>query len=196
MCLGVGSDVEHGTAAIVGDGFVHADAEPRNTPGFTYFLRTDIENLCHFQVGRLTLVLLGENVDEVVDFLLGGNLIERQPDYTSRGGNGVEYGLANPPHGEADELEATGFVELVQGRHHADVALVDEVGQVESHILETLGHAHHKPQVGLDDPLPCLLIALVHTPDRFHLFVDGHPRILGHLREIFVDRQGRPVCDA
>ena len=70
-------------------------------------------------------------------------------------------GLSNPPSGVGRELEAPSVVELLDRPGQADVALLDQVQQVQAPVYELLGHRHHQPQVGLDQGvLGCLDLAL------------------------------------
>src|ERR687896_983719 len=64
------------------------------------------------------------------------------------------YCLPYPPRGVRREPEAPVTVELLDGLHQADVALLDQVleGQPVAPIL--FGHRYHEPEVLLDKPLP------------------------------------------
>ena len=59
--------------------------------------------------------------------------------------------LADPPRGVRRELEALAPVELLDGVHQPEVALLDQVEQRQAGRLVLLGDRHHEAQVRLDE---------------------------------------------
>src|SRR5690606_35391418 len=58
-------------------------------------------------------------------------------------------GLANPPRGVGGKLVAAAILELVAGFHQADVALLDQVQELQATVRIFLGDRDHEPQVRL-----------------------------------------------
>ena len=77
--------------------------------------------------------------------------VHRQADGAAGVGDAAGDGLTDPPRGVGRELEALAPVELLDGVHQAEVALLDEVEQRQARGLVLLGDRHHQPEVGLDE---------------------------------------------
>ena len=86
----------------------------------------------------MTLMLLFELVDFVVNLIQRTNLIQRQADNTALLGNSLQDRLANPPNGVGDEFEAARLVELLGSLNQSDVTLVNKVCQRQALMLEPL----------------------------------------------------------
>ena len=68
--------------------------------------------------------------------------------------------LADPPGGVGRELVALGVVELLDRADQTEVALLDQVEQVEATALVALGQRHDQAQVGLEQvPLGAVAVA-------------------------------------
>ncbi len=65
-------------------------------------------------------------------------------------GDRARDGLANPPRGVGRELVAAPVFELVGGAHQTDVALLDQVQQMQATVYVFLGHRNHQPKIGLN----------------------------------------------
>ena len=65
-------------------------------------------------------------------------------------GDGAGDGLANPPGGVGGELVAAAVLELVDRLHQADVALLDQVQELQAAVRVLLGDGDDEAQVGLD----------------------------------------------
>ena len=77
--------------------------------------------------------------------------VDGQADGAARVGDAAGDGLADPPRGVGGELEALAPVELLDGVHQAEVALLDEVEQRQARRLVLLGDRDHEAQVGLHE---------------------------------------------
>jgi hypothetical protein len=77
--------------------------------------------------------------------------VDRQADGAGGVGDAPGDGLADPPRGVGGELEALAPVELLDGVHQAEVALLDEVEEREPGGLVLLGDGHDEAQVGLHE---------------------------------------------
>ena len=75
----------------------------------------------------------------------------------ARVGDATGDGLADPPGGVRGELEPLAPVELLDGVHQAEVALLDQVQQGQARRLVLLGDRHDQPQVRLHERLLGLL---------------------------------------
>ena len=106
-----------------------------------------------------------------------------KPDRSALGGDRSLQRLTDPPGGVGREPRPLAAVELANGPNQADVALLDEVGEVETSTLVLLGDGYDEQQVGPDHLVP----------DRRHpslscLNLSPRPR---HLRE----RKARLLLD-
>ena len=77
--------------------------------------------------------------------------MDRQADRAAGVGDAAGDGLADPPRGVGGELEALAPVELLDGVHQAEVALLDQVEQRQARGLVLLGDRHHQAQVRLHE---------------------------------------------
>jgi hypothetical protein len=85
--------------------------------------------------------------DELVDRL---DHVHRDADGARLVGDRAGDGLADPPRGVGRELVAALVLELVDGLHEADVALLDQVEELQAAVRVLLGDRHDEAQVGLD----------------------------------------------
>ena len=70
-------------------------------------------------------------------------------------GEGAADGLADPPGGVRGELEALAPIELVDGTDQAEVALLDQVDEVDAGLAAiALRLGHHEPEVGIEKAFP------------------------------------------
>ena len=74
-----------------------------------------------------------------------------QPDGARLVGNGTANGLADPPGRIRGELVAPTVFELVHCLHQADVALLNQIEELQSAIAVFLGDGNHQTQVGFDE---------------------------------------------
>ena len=79
---------------------------------------------------------LGAGVDERVVLAH----VRRDADRAGAVGDGAPDRLADPPRGVGRELEAAAMVELLDGAHEAEVALLDEIEQRQPAGLVAAGH--------------------------------------------------------
>ena len=86
--------------------------------------------------------------DELVD---GLDHVYGNTDRPRLIGNRPGDGLANPPGGVGAELVAALVLELVHRLHQADVALLNQVQELEPPVRVFLGDAHDEAQVRLGE---------------------------------------------
>ena len=79
------------------------------------------------------------------------------------------HGLADPPHGIRRKLVPHRPVELLDRANETEVALLDEVEKRHIGARVAARHGHHEPQIALDQPTLCLLVALVLAPRELSL---------------------------
>jgi hypothetical protein len=77
--------------------------------------------------------------------------VDGQADRAARVGDAAGDGLTYPPGGVGGELEALAPVELLDGVHQAQVALLDEVEEGQPGGLVLLGDGDDQAQVRLDE---------------------------------------------
>ena len=90
---------------------------------------------------------LTRSADELVD---GLDHVHRDADGAGLIGDGAGDGLANPPGGVGGELVAAAVFEFVDGLHQADVALLNEVEELEAAVGVLFGDGDDQAQVGFD----------------------------------------------
>src|ERR1700722_18365636 len=100
---------------------------------------------------RFTTLLLDEQAADPPDLLQGLAHVDGNTNRAPVIGDRAVDRLPDPPHRIGRELVAAPVLELVHRAHHADVALLDQVDQLEAVILVLLGDAHHEPQVRLHE---------------------------------------------
>ncbi len=93
-------------------------------------------------------------------------------------------GAANPPAGVGTEAPAPVGVKQLRRTQQPQIALLNQVreGQPAPHIV--LGDGKHQPQVGLNQLLACLFVALPRPTRQLHLFFRSQQGI--------ARRRGRP----
>src|SRR5262245_58451478 len=87
---------------------------------------------------------------ELVD---GLDHVHRDADGAGLIGDGAGDGLTDPPRRVGRELVSAPPLELVDGAHEPDVALLDEVEELQPAVHVALGDRHDQPEVGLDQLL-------------------------------------------
>src|SRR5215467_10980802 len=136
---------------------------------------------------RLAVELLPENLGRLDDSRKIGGAVEWNADGPSLTGECGQDGLANPPDGVRDELDALIRIELSGGGEEADVAFTDQVDEREASVLIFLGDGDDEAQVTLDELLEGVLVAgadLFREIDLLRPFEQG---IGGHLVEVLIE---------
>src|SRR5579872_6817146 len=119
-----------------------------------------------FLRGRLAAVLLDEvaaRSNELVDRL---DHVDRDANRARLIRDGARDGLPDPPGGVRRELVAALVLELVDGFHQADVALLNEVEELQSAVRVFLRDAHDEAKVRLDELGLRLVSDALPFPDR------------------------------
>ena len=129
--------------------------------------------------GRVALQVRGELPRDAVGALRLLGHLHGHPDRVAVLLDGALQGLADPPRGVGGEAEAALPVELVDGPHQAERALLDQVAEVDAPVLVPPRPVDHQAEVGRDH----LAAGLV---------VTGRDA-LGQLDLLLVIRQGVPV---
>ena len=131
------------------------------------FLR-NLENLAHLRHGNVHalgnlfrsgfaaefLHQLPLRADELID---GLDHVHGNADRARLVGNGARDGLANPPRGVSRELIAAAPLELIHRLHQADVALLNQIQELQAAVGVLLGDGNHEAKIGLDQLLLGLL---------------------------------------
>jgi hypothetical protein len=122
----------------------------------------DLQDLADLVEGQLHLLgdLLGRRLaaellhevargaDELVDRL---DHVHRDADGARLIGDGAGDGLTDPPRRVGAELVPAAVLELVHRLHQADVALLDEVEELQAAVGVLLRDGDHEAEVGLDE---------------------------------------------
>ena len=90
---------------------------------------------------------LAASADELVD---GLDHVDRDANGAGLIGDGSRDGLANPPCGVGGELVAAAILEFVDGLHQADVALLNQVEELEAAVGVLFGDGNDEAEIGFD----------------------------------------------
>ena len=139
---------EVGVVVLIGDALVergrgHGDAAQEADAVFRLVQREG-----ELGVGGLSLELLAQatlGAVQLVDQFAG---VDRDADQVGAVGQGAGDRLADPPGRVGGELVAPAVVEFLDGAEEADVALLDEVEQVQALLLVLLRDRDDEAQVG------------------------------------------------
>jgi hypothetical protein len=131
-----------------------------------------------FGEGRRAAVLQLEPGPGLLEAGQGVAGVDREPDGATRVGDASGDRLADPPGRVGGELESLAPVELLDGVHQSEVALLDEVEEGESRCLVLLRDRHHEPEVRLHE-LTLGLLALSRHPSEFALAGRGEALAAG-----------------
>ena len=129
-----------------------------------------LEARLHAAVLGLELALgLVELLEDAVD-------VDRDPHRAGLVRDGARDRLTDPPGGVGRELEALAVVELLDGAHQADRALLDQLEEVEALVAVALGDRDHQPQVGLHHAVLGVEVAALDALGELDLLVRGQQR--------------------
>ena len=104
--------------------------------------------------------------------------------------NGARDRLPNPPGRVRRELVAPPVLELVDGLHQADVALLDQIQELQTAVRVLLRDGDDEPQVGLDQFLLGLLglrFAFENRSQRARELLDGLFELLRHAPDFLAE---------
>src|SRR5918995_7235288 len=113
----------------------------------------------HVLVGGLVLHLGGELVVGAGHLTKLVTPVHGHPYGAALVGHCTLHGLPDPPGGIRGESPAAVGIELLDGLHQADIALLDQVLERQSLAPVLLGYAHDEPQVLLYEPLAGTLVS-------------------------------------
>ncbi len=92
--------------------------------------------------------LLDHLTGDAVEFVNGFDHVHRDTDGAGLVRNGAGDGLTNPPGGVGGEFVTATIFEFVHRLHQADVALLDQVEELQAAVGVLLGDGDNQPQVG------------------------------------------------
>ncbi len=121
--------------------------------------------------------------------------VEREPDDARLLGQGLEYGLPDPPDRVGYEPAALRLVEALGRPDEAHVALVDQV--LEGHALVgiLLRDAHHEPEVGLGELIESVLVTCTNTAREIGFLLGCECLLAADLPQVQLERATfRPAC--
>src|SRR5579863_1571719 len=141
--------IAEGRFTIAADRRFERNRVARNGLELLYFLDRNVHAPADFVVGRSAaqfLLKLSRRAQELVHALVH---VHRNADGARLVGDGARDGLANPPSGVGGKLVAAPVFKLVSGPHQADIALLDQVQQVQPTVDVLLCHRNDQAKVGL-----------------------------------------------
>ena len=142
---------------------------------------------------RLTTDLvqhLTAGADDLVDRL---DHVHRNTDGACLVRDGAGNGLADPPGGIGREFVTAAIFEFVDGLHQADIALLDEIQELQAAIGVFLGDGDDETQIGLDHFLlghASLALALLDRANDTAQILDRHTGTLGQFGDVITDDIG------
>src|SRR6266446_601948 len=150
---------------FLSDGSFKGKGLLRNLLGPAYSLDRNIHALGNFLARWLAAKFLEQ-------LLAGANLFVDRLDHVNGNadracliGDGPGDCLANPPRGIGRKLIAAAPLELVGTLHEADIALLDQVEELQSAVGVLLRNGHDEAEVCLRQFLLCLVGFCLATPD-------------------------------
>ena len=165
---------------------------------FCDLLHRDVHPLGDLGRRRLAAQLLEQRGGALADPVQRAGAVERHADDAALLGQRLQDGLADPPDGVGDELDALGLVELVGGADEAEVALVDQVGERDALVLILLGDRDDEAEVAAHQLVERLAVARADPLGEADLFLLRNQRVLADLAEILVQRsfveRGTPLA--
>ncbi len=135
---------------LFADGRFQRDGLLRDLEHLAHLGHGNVHALGDLFAGGLAAQLLNQltrSADELVD---GLDHVHRDADGAGLIGDGAGDGLANPPGGVGGELVAAAVFEFVDGLHQADVALLNQVEELEAAVGVLFGDGDDQAQVGFD----------------------------------------------
>ncbi len=139
---------------------------------------------------RLAAQFLDEEAADARELVDRLDHVDRDADRARLVGDGARDRLPDPPCGVGRELVAALVLELVHGAHQADVALLDQVQELQAAVRVLLRDGDDEAQVGLDDLHLGLVRDLLARLDLLHdhgQFVEG---VAGFLLQALDDALG------
>ncbi len=186
----VGEVVEELPVLAGDEGRVQRQVHLRHGQGVAHLVLGHLHLARELGEGRLAPQLLGERRRAPADPVHGARAGERHPHDPRLLGESLQDRLADPPDGVGDELDALGLVELPGRPHQPDVSLVDQVGERHPLVLVLLGHRDHEAEVGPDELVHRLGVAVADSPREpgFLLAVDEGVR--RDVAQVLIERLG------
>ncbi len=135
---------------VITDGRLHGDRLLGDLEHLAHLVLGHLETLAQFLRRRLATHLLQHLARHAVELVDGLDHVHRNPDGARLIGNRAGDRLTNPPGGVGRELVAAAVLELVHRLHQTDVALLDQVQELQPAVGVLLGDGDHQTQVGLD----------------------------------------------
>ena len=154
---------------------------------FTNLLGNNVHEFGQLFMRGFALVSLDEFSPGLIDAVDDAHLVERKTHHPSLLGDALQNLLPNPPDGVRNELETPGRVETPCGLHQTEVALVDQVTEVEPAVPVLLGNAYHEPQVRFHKPVVGLLVSVLYPYCQFRLLFGGDPREVPDVTQVTVN---------
>ena len=95
-----------------------------------------------------------------------------------------EHGLANPPHRISDKLVPALGIVCLSSAYKAHITLGNEIGKGQSAPRIFASHAHNKAQIGCNEMIQRLLIALARSIDGFDFIFAGKRGVFANIAQI------------
>src|SRR5216683_1874932 len=136
---------------LFADGRLEGDGLLRDLEDLADLRDRDVHALGDLLRGGFAAKLLHQltaGTDELVD---GLDHVDRDADGTGLVRDGSGDGLTDPPGRVGGEFVTATVLELVDGLHEADIALLDEVEELEAAVGVLLGDGDDEAKVGLDE---------------------------------------------
>src|SRR5215218_10083647 len=173
------------------DGGLHVIQKNRYAPDAHDLLRVDLHYGGDLFVRGVAVELGAEAALDPVILVDLLDHVDWDPDRTSLVGYRPGDGLADPPRRVGRELETLAVVELLDGPHQPDVALLDQVEQRDAPSSILLRYRDNEPEVGFGEVGLGAPVAALYAPREVGLLGFGEKRGLADLVQVHLDRVPR-----
>ena len=146
-------------------------------------LGTGVGGVVQLFIGGWALQLMGQLPQGGIHLLVAFGHLHGKPDGPPVLLDSPLQRLADPPGGIRREAEAPLPVELVDGSHQPEGALLDQVGKIHAPVLVAAGPVDHQPQVGGHHLPAGLLVTVGHPLGQLGLGVVVRKRVVVEVAE-------------
>src|SRR6202035_5252969 len=138
---------------LLADGRLERDRLLGDLHDLPHLRSRQVHALADLLGGGLAAQLLHQRAAGAGELVDGLDHVHRDADGARLVGDGAGDGLPDPPGRVGRELVAAPVLELLDRLHEADVALLDEVEELQPAVGVLLGDRYHQPEVGDDELL-------------------------------------------
>ncbi len=114
--------------------------------------------------------------------------MDRYPDSSGLISQSSGHGLTNPPGRICTQLISFCIIKLLDTLDQAKVSLLNQIQEAHASSGVALGDADNQTQVGLNEPVLCMFVAVSLFLGQFQLFISSEKRDCTNLFQVHADR--------